>query len=79
MTMRRTADETPRSLRSSIVERAALVPPAIHLTWDEALALHENGADTWSAANALRYVARLARSRGDHDRATALIAAARAL
>jgi hypothetical protein len=55
-----------------------LSAPPIHLTWDEALALHEQGDDAWSAATALHYLGERALARGDRDRATSLLETARA-
>jgi hypothetical protein len=45
----------------------------IHLTTDEALALHHADTTGWSAAQALAYLARRARARGEHAHAIALL------
>ena len=53
--------------------------PVIHLTWDEARALHQAGANGWGAGQALSYLAQQARACGEDARALDLLGAAASL
>ncbi len=73
------ARTTHKRKRVSATEQPESNLSVIHLDWDDALALHHSGGDSWSAMAVLDYLAERAHLRGERDRATALLDAARRL
>jgi hypothetical protein len=69
----RTASSLNQSSRGQPDERTAQAAPAIYVPWDDALALDQAGADDWSTARVLRYLAERSRVRGDRQQATNLL------
>jgi hypothetical protein len=75
----RLASDLNLSSRGQPNERTAPSAPAIHVPWDDALALDQAGADGWSTARVLRYLAERSRARGDRQQAANLLEMTHAL